>query len=103
MYAERAWGLTGDDAAARIPATLDVVPIYARPVPNRVWYLQNTGDSTHMENQYKPFMRALHPRNVVHPVLTYAGEGHVPPAKPIIRELLIAAAAGAAVPPVVGT
>lgn len=94
-----AWGRDGEDDLSTVPAVTSVVPMYAEPVANRVWYVQNPGDSFHVEGHYGPFMAALDPGNDVQPVLIDGGPGHVPPPKETLTELLAAAASGAIQPP----
>lgn len=98
-YAELAWGVTGSDSVARIPAELDLGEIYSRQVPNRAWYVQNTGDIGHLAGHMQPFLDVVHEDNEVETILVDAGSGHVPPPKSLIIEVLAAAVQGADRPP----
>lgn len=98
-YAELAWGVTGDDVVSRIPARMNLVEAYRKHVDNRAWYIQNTGDGSHVREHLNPFVKAAHARNEVSTVLVDAGKGHVPPPKRYISEVLAAAVEGDDVPP----
>ena len=76
-----------------------LVETYREPVDNRVWYIQNTGDGSHVREHWNPFVEAAHARNDVRTVLIDAGRGHVPPPKRYISEVLAAAVEGDDVPP----
>lgn len=98
-YAELAWGVTGSDPTARIPAELDLGEVYSQRVPNRTWYVQNTGDIGHLAGHMRPFLDVVHEDNDVETILVDAGSGHVPPPKSLIIEVLAAAVRGADRPP----
>lgn len=98
-YAKIAWDITGPRPAAQIPAHTDLGKLYSLPRPNRVVYVQNTGDHHHVEKHMKPFLDALHPQNNVHPVMVDVGDGHVAPPLTVLREILSAAINGDEAPP----
>lgn len=95
-YTTYAWGGT---ALNEVPAKTDLTCLYANPVDCRVWYVQNTGDESHVDQHYLPFMKALHAENTVSPVLTFAGAGHVRPPKWLLSAVLDAAVRGEREPP----
>ena len=101
-YAEKAWKVDGPAPANRIPAVTNLVELYSQPVHNRVWYVQNTGDSLHMKSHFQPFMDSLHSKNRVEPILIAGGAGHVPPPKNDTRMILSAAVRGHSRPPAIG-
>lgn len=98
-YARHGWNLVGPGAVARIPAVTDLTDLYSRPVKNRVWYIQNAGDKTHIDRHYSPFVEILHSTNKVSSILIDGPPGHVPPPKRSVRWILSAAVRGHARPP----
>ncbi len=98
-YAELAWGVTGGDPVSRIPAQLDLVEIYRGPVQNRTWYIQNTGDASHVDEHMRPFLESAHADNDVEAIFVDAGTGHVPPPKEFVTKVLAAAVDGSLTPP----
>ncbi|UVY85076.1 prolyl oligopeptidase family serine peptidase [Brachybacterium sp. NBEC-018] len=90
-YARKAWALSSADELDSLPAVTDVSTIYRAPVPNRVLYLQNTGDTSHVDDHMTPFVDALHPANDATLLQLDAGSGHVPPHKSVMKEVLFRA------------
>lgn len=84
-YLNYAWG---GSSITDLPVCTDVVDVYSRPVDNSVLYIQNSGDGDHMDHHYSPFMDALPEGHRVEPVLIDAGEGHVPPKRPVLTQIL---------------
>jgi len=97
-YAKLAWGVEGEDPISRIPVPLNVLDVYRRPVSNRVWYVQNSGDTSHVRGHLEPFVDAVHPENDVSVVTVAAGDGHVPPPRKFISAVLRAAVDDGALP-----
>ena len=95
-YTTYAWKST---ALNDVPSTTDLTRLYANPVDCRVWYVQNTGDGSHVDQHYRPFMKAVHRDNAVSPLLTFAGIGHVRPPKTTLTAVLDAAVRGESAPP----
>lgn len=84
-YLNYAWdGQPVDD----LPVCTDVIELYRRPVTNSVLYMQNSGDSDHMDRHYSPFMQALPADHNVDPYIIDAGEGHVPPNRQVLTRIL---------------
>ncbi|MFE1083464.1 hypothetical protein [Brevibacterium sediminis] len=84
-YLTCAWdGLPVDE----LPVCTDVIELYRRPVANSVIYVQNSGDSGHMDQHYSPFMNALPVDHSVEPYIIDAGEGHVPPKRQVLARIL---------------
>lgn len=73
--------------------TTDLTQIYAQTVPNRVAYIQNRGDESHVEYHLNPFLDALHCNNDVFVLLEDWGPGHVTPSKSVFIDVLHASAA----------
>lgn len=72
----------------QLPACTDVREIYRNPVGNSIIYVQNTGDTQHMDNHYTPFMDALPNGHSVTSMLVDVGEGHVPPSRDQLARIL---------------
>lgn len=89
-----AWGMengrTGDLQFP--PAVVDLTTLYNVPRDNHVAYIQNSGDTSHVEKQWKPFSENCHPDNSLILVFDFAGEGHVAPRNVYLTELLNIAA-----------
>ena len=71
-----------------LPVCTDVIELYRRPVTNSVLYVQNSGDSDHMEHHYAPFFDVLPEGHKVESHLVDAGEGHVPPKRALLGKIL---------------
>lgn len=71
-----------------IPIVHDLTGHYAHVTDTPVRYIQNTGDSSHVSNHFEPFMASLPVGHQVEPVLIDVGEGHVPPPKSQLKQLL---------------
>ncbi|WP_166969632.1 hypothetical protein [Brevibacterium atlanticum] len=84
-YLNYAWGGQSVDA---LPVCTDVIDLYRRPVGNSVLYVQNSGDSDHMVHHYSPFFDALPDDHRVKSHLVDAGEGHVPPKRALLGQIL---------------
>ncbi|TSI13950.1 hypothetical protein [Brevibacterium aurantiacum] len=84
-YLSYAWD---GSALDEIPVCTDVRGLYQNPVDNVVVYVQNSGDSDHMDNHYAPFMDALPKDHRVSSLLVDAGEGHVPPPRDQLGQIL---------------
>lgn len=84
-YKRIAWNIGEDDT---LPCVTDVVKTYSQFVPNRVIYVQNSGDLFHIENHFRNFMEASHPENKVKVLEPDLGKGHVGPGKDSYRTLL---------------
>lgn len=94
------WNLDPDkEGLDAIPAVTDSGSAYRGGSSAKVWYVQNIGDSNHMNNHYLPFMKSLPDDHGVVPILIDAGVGHVPPKKVQLEAILRAAAEGEAFPP----
>lgn len=88
-YAKVAW-LAGNEPAANIlPARIDedLRSLYAKPQQNTVAYMQNLPDS-HTAEHLRPFLKCLPESHRVGVVLDEWGEGHAPPPKPRVRQML---------------
>lgn len=75
-------------ALDNVPIVHDLTQHYAHDTGTSVRYVQNTGDSSHMSNHFEPFMASLPDGHRVEPVLIDAGEGHIPPPKDQLKQLL---------------
>lgn len=75
-------------ALNELPICTDVRELYQKPVDNQVIYVQNSGDSDHMDNHYAPFIHALPQDHRVSSLLVDAGEGHVPPPRGQLGQIL---------------
>lgn len=84
-YLNYAWGGQSVD---ELPVCTDVVELYRRPVGNSVLYVQNSGDGDHMAHHYSPFVNALPEGHRVESRLVDAGEGHVPPKRALLGQIL---------------
>lgn len=84
-YLETAWGMTSEDS---IPFRSSVVDAYKDPIDSKIIYLQNSGDSYHVNRHMIPFLDHLHPSNNVEVVTPFIGKGHVGPNKEIFTEIL---------------
>lgn len=98
-YTQLAWKLPGTRRILDVPARTNIVTQYMAPVENRVLYIQNTGDKTHVQKHMTPFLRSLNTENMVHKVMVDAGIGHKAPPTTFIREVLASAVRGDARPP----
>lgn len=94
-YLRLAWNLTGDGALKTIPPVTDVTRAYRAP-GKRVFYVQNTNDHTHMKGHFQPFMDSLPVDHDVHPVLAEGEDGHRPPPRKVMRDVLACAISGSA-------
>lgn len=85
-----AWGMgnSADEPITMPPVTTNVRPLYAEHIKNHVVYVQNTGDTSHMERQWSPFKESIHPLNSVTPLVQFSGQGHVAPPSKFLAELL---------------
>ena len=84
-YLSCAWDA---ETITEIPATTEVRRLYSGSLENSVVYVQNTGDADHMTHHYVPFMNSLPDGHRVAPMLVDAGEGHVPPSRSLLGEIL---------------
>ena len=85
-YAKIAWdGL--DEMTKEPPVIYEVLDAYSRQTSARVVYLQNYGDTIHVEKHWKPFIEAVHPSNQVLSLTPHIGEGHVSPDKETFKRL----------------
>lgn len=55
----KAWNRKPEDVNS-LPARTSVVEAYKNPLDVRVIYLQNLGDSSHVERHWKPFIKEIH-------------------------------------------
>lgn len=85
-YLELAW--SRDFFGKQIPAITDVTDIYKSPVDVSIYYLQNEGDESHVEEHLEPFREKCHPNNDLNVVFNYSGEGHVGPSAAYFRAIL---------------
>ena len=97
-YTQLAWKIPGRRKIAEVPARTNLVTMYMAPVANRVFYIQNTGDLSHVKKQMTPFLRNLAPENEVHKVMVDAGPGHKAPPTAFMRGVLASAIRGDARP-----
>lgn len=69
MWTNLAWGMknTVDEPITMPPVTTNVRPLYAEVRHNHVVYVQNTGDTSHMERQWSPFKESMHTSNSLFP------------------------------------
>lgn len=88
-----AWGLNNERSRDIVmpPVVTELLSLYSKPRKNHVIYIQNTGDSSHMEKHWIPFKEALHPENSLTPMLAFAGNGHVAPPNTYLASLLLVA------------
>lgn len=86
-----AWNLDpGEyDPFRRVRVVKDVVPIYSLPTSNRVLYIQNRQDRSHVVGHLLPLIESLHPDVDLKCVSSDWGRGHVAPPKEF-TELLLA-------------
>lgn len=98
-YGRLGWGLKGTRLVRSLPVTTDLVKLYRSPKQNRVFYIQNQNDTSHVTDHLEPFMEALPNGHRVHTVLAEGEAGHKPPPKGVTRAVLAAAVAGAETPP----
>lgn len=75
-YLELAWGVNDHTG---LLFTKNVVDVYRNPVDTQVVYVQNLGDTHHIEYHQNPFLNAVHPDNRVHVLHPDLGDGHVGP------------------------
>lgn len=93
-WTDLAWGYD-NEATGRleIPNTLsNLRPLYSTKLDNYVLYVQNTGDTTHVNDHWEPFFATLNPSNHVTPIIAFSGEGHVTPPADYLTALLHLAA-----------
>lgn len=72
----------------QIDPVTDLVSLYSGGSPNKVIYLQNTQDGTHMSPHFEPFIRATQGHPGVRYFVGDWGEGHNPPPKDLIVQTL---------------
>ncbi|MGJ6980115.1 hypothetical protein ACSDQ9_06245 [Aestuariimicrobium soli] len=79
-YLDIAWGIPKLDGHP-LPFADEVVSLYQRPVDSSIVYLQNLGDTDHVEKHLTPFLSELHSSNRVVQLLPNLGIGHIGPDK----------------------
>lgn len=84
LYLKLAWGRTTFDG---IPIRRSVVEDYSRPVDANVVYIQNLGDTHHVNEHRRPFLESLHHTNRVHLITPSFGDGHIGPGNKCFSEL----------------
>lgn len=94
-WTDLAWGMNNENMGTRVLPSVrtNLLDLYSQPLTNTVVYLQNTGDSYHMESHFAPFKMCLHPANQFHELLVHVAEGHIAPAPAFTAELLDMASA----------
>lgn len=65
------------------PTRVDLATLWAKTGAGRAWYVQNTGDATHVTNHLQPFQKAVGDRIDVH--LEFHAEGHAAPTPTTVR------------------
>lgn len=76
-YMAVAWGMPSLDPA-RPPFRHEVLSLYRQVLDVDVVYVQNAGDTNHIDEHYRPFRDIAH-KNRVEYLLPYLGLGHVGP------------------------
>lgn len=72
-------------------AVTNLVSLYQTPRENHVLYVQNTGDTHHMQEHWIPFAEQSLPSNHVVEAHHYVGEGHIPPPPHQLTDILTTA------------
>ena len=98
-YLQHAWNLRDADRLNEVTAVTDLARIYRSGAPNRVFYMQNRLDQSHVERHFEPFMAMLPEDHEVYPVIIDGEPGHYPPPKENIAQVLRAAIEGKSSPP----
>ncbi|WP_146112349.1 lysophospholipase [Arthrobacter sp. MYb222] len=70
------------------PVYTDVSKQYCRQRDAKVFYIQNTGDISHVRNHQKPFLRRIHSQNFCKMIDVNVGKGHVPPSPSFLLNIL---------------
>lgn len=65
--------------------------LYQSPRPPLVAYMQNMNDRVHIREHLRPFLRLMHEDNRMMLLAQAWDEGHTPPQKPLLTEVLNAA------------
>lgn len=82
--------LTGDDLLSQLPSdvVVDLCGSYRAPIDTTIAYLQNASDKDHLESHLRPFTRAIHPDTEFMLLQEPWQEGHSPPPKELLSQLL---------------
>lgn len=78
-YLSYGWGIP--KLAANLPFTSRILDSYREPSGTQIVYIQNAGDSDHVERHWKPFLDALHVDTRIASLTPHLGNGHKGPDK----------------------
>ncbi|MGP5153520.1 hypothetical protein [Glutamicibacter ardleyensis] len=90
-WTNTAWGMnnSSDSETKKMPPVeTDLLSIYSEPLKVRVVYIQNSGDSDHMENHWSKFKQRARPQALAGVALVDAGEGHIAPSESYLAEII---------------
>lgn len=89
-YVSIGWGSTPDptNSIDIVPAITNLVEHYINPFENRVIYVQNDQDESHVANHWMPFKDVCSDPNRFDYVIGSFGQGHVAPTREYLTDLL---------------
>lgn len=95
-FVERAFHVEVGDShpLSELPNTVvhDLCNLYERPTGAKVAYMQNLNDQEHIHSHLLPFLTAVHPETEVLLLADHWREGHFPPPKDLLSQVLDASA-----------
>lgn len=79
-----------DDPLSTLPTEIvtNVCEIYNEPSGSKIAYLQNRNDDSHLQLHLSPFIEAVHPDTELFLLTKPWREGHTPPPKELLTEVL---------------
>lgn len=79
-----------DDPLSQLPAEIvtNLCEIYDKPTGSKIAYLQNKNDSSHLQLHLSPFVEAVHPDTELFLMTKPWRDGHTPPPKELLTEVL---------------
>ncbi|XAS71237.1 hypothetical protein VUN82_19445 [Micrococcaceae bacterium Sec5.1] len=91
-FAQIAYGIPEDEydplSSIRNRPVTNLCPLYAKPLANKVYYMQNSNDQYHVKRHMEPFLAAASGVNDVEVLMDAWREGHTPPPKELLSETL---------------
>lgn len=98
-FAEKAFRIPRNQARplTSLPesVTYDLADLYTKPRPVEIAYLQNLNDTHHVESHLRPFSQRVHPDTKFSLLLEPWNEGHTPPPKDLLSNILNLSASAA--------
>lgn len=81
---------TGDDLLSQLPSNVvvDLCETYRAPKDTKIAYLQNANDESHLQSHLLPFTQAVHPHTDFLLLKEPWQNGHSPPPKELLSQLL---------------